>query len=44
MTTSQLGDNYFDQRDREAVKRRAVKRLEQLGFQVQLTSSTTLPA
>jgi transposase len=31
-----LGANYFDERDREAVKRRAVKRLEQLGFQVEL--------
>jgi transposase len=32
-----LGNNYFDERDRENVKRRSVKRLEQLGFQVQLT-------
>jgi len=32
-----LGSNYFDEHDRENVKRRAVKRLEQLGFQVQLT-------
>ncbi|HQJ52659.1 MAG TPA: IS110 family transposase [Anaerolineae bacterium] len=31
-----LGGNYFDERDREAVKRRSVKRLEQLGYQVQL--------
>jgi transposase len=31
-----LGGNYFDERDREAVKRRAVKRLEKLGYQVQL--------
>lgn len=31
-----LGANYFDERDREAVKRRAVRRLEKLGFQVQL--------
>ena len=30
-----LGGNYFDERDREAVKRRAVKRLEKLGYQVQ---------
>jgi transposase len=35
-----LGDNYFDQRDREQVKRRAVKRLEKLGFQVHLTPAT----
>jgi len=31
-----LGGNYFDERDRETVKRRAVKRLEKLGYQVQL--------
>lgn len=31
-----LGREYFDQRNPEAIKRRAVKRLEQLGFQVQL--------
>jgi len=31
---SELGANYFDERDREAVARRAVKRLERLGFKV----------
>lgn len=31
-----LGANYFDERDKETVKRRAVRRLEKLGFQVQL--------
>jgi transposase len=31
-----LGAHYFDERDKEAVKRRAIKRLEQLGFQVAL--------
>jgi transposase len=31
-----LGANYFDERHQQAVMRRAVKRLEQLGFQVQL--------
>lgn len=31
-----LGANYFDERNKEAVKRRAVKRLEQLGFRVEL--------
>jgi transposase len=36
-TYQDLGSNYFDEHDRENVKRRAVKRLEQLGFQVQLT-------
>jgi transposase len=35
-----LGDNYFDERDREQVKRRAVKRLEKLGFQVSLKPVT----
>lgn len=35
-TYQDLGATYFDERDRENVKRRAVKRLEQLGFQVQL--------
>jgi transposase len=34
-----LGGNYFDERDREAVKRRAVKRLEKLGYQVQLVAA-----
>ena len=37
-TYQDLGANYFDERDREAVKRRAVQRLEKLGFQVQLRS------
>jgi transposase len=31
-----LGGNYFDERDREGVKRRAVKRLEKLGYRVDL--------
>lgn len=35
-TYQELGHNYFDERDREGVKRRAVRRLEQLGFQVTL--------
>jgi transposase len=33
---SDLGANYFDERDRSAVQRRCVKRLEKLGFSVQL--------
>lgn len=37
-----LGANYFDERDREGVRRRAVRRLQQLGFQVQLTSVPAL--
>jgi transposase len=43
-TYHDLGANYFDERDREGVKRRAVRRLEQLGFQVQLTSVPALVA
>jgi transposase len=41
-TYQDLGANYFDERDREGVKRRALRRLEQLGFQVQLMPVTTL--
>jgi transposase len=33
---SDLGANYFDERDRSAVQRRCVKRLEKLGFKVAL--------
>jgi len=33
---SDLGANYFDERDRTAVQRRCVKRLEKLGYSVQL--------
>jgi transposase len=36
-TYQALGQNYFDERDREGVKRRAVRRLEHLGFQVTLS-------
>ena len=36
-TYQDLGKNYFDERDREGVKLRAVRRLEQLGFQVTLS-------
>jgi transposase len=34
-----LGPNYFDERDKIAVQRRLVKRLERLGFTVQLQSA-----
>ena len=34
-----LGGNYFDERAREGVKRRAVKRLEKLGYRVDLVPS-----
>ena len=43
-TYQDLGANYFDERDREGVKRRALQRLAQLGFQVQLTPVTALAA
>jgi transposase len=38
-----LGGNYFDERDREAVRRRAVRRLEKLGYRVELMP-TAAPA
>lgn len=34
-----LGANYFDERDRSAVQQRCVKRLEKLGFSVQLETT-----
>jgi transposase len=37
---SDLGANYFDERDRSAVQRRCVKRLEKLGFKVELQPTT----
>ena len=42
-TYQDLGPNYFDERDREGVKRRAVRRLEQLGYQVALSPSVSTP-
>lgn len=33
----ELGSNYYDERDRQAVQRRLVRRLEQLGYEVVLT-------
>jgi transposase len=38
-----LGPNYYDERDREGVKRRAVRRLEHLGYQVSLSPSGSMP-
>lgn len=35
-----LGANYFDERDRNAVQRRCVKRLEKLGYKVELQPTT----
>lgn len=43
-TYQDLGSAYFDERDREGVKRRAIRRLEQLGFQVQIAPVTSLAA
>lgn len=36
----ELGGNYFDERDRQAVQQRLVRRLEQLGYQVSLTPTS----
>lgn len=35
--SQELGGNYFDERDRQAVEKRLVRRLENLGYQVSLT-------
>jgi transposase len=40
-TYQELGGNYFDQREQEAVKRRAVSRLQGLGYTVTLEPTTT---
>jgi hypothetical protein len=34
-----LGPNYFDQRDREHVRRRLVRRLEAMGSAVEVTTA-----
>ncbi|MFO1432664.1 MAG: hypothetical protein U1F76_21485 [Candidatus Competibacteraceae bacterium] len=34
-----LGENDFDERDRQAIKRRLVRRLESLGYQVELLAT-----
>jgi transposase len=38
-----LGANYFDERDRQAVQRRLVRRLEQLGYQVTVQPAPAPP-
>jgi transposase len=43
-TCHDLGSTYFDERDREGVKRHAIRRLEQLGFHVQIAPVTPLAA
>lgn len=35
-TYQELGGNFFDERDRQAVQKRLVRRLERLGYQVEL--------
>lgn len=40
----ELGGNYFDQRNHEAVSKRLVKRLQKLGYQVSLQQSVLVPA
>lgn len=40
----ELGGNYFDQRDQEAVQRRAVQRLESLGYKVTLEKTAASTA
>ena len=39
-----LGANHYVERDREGAKRRAVKKLQQLGFEVQLAPVSATPA
>ncbi len=39
-----LGDTYFDERNRETAKRRAIRKLEQLGFQVLISPAAPLAA
>jgi transposase len=44
-TYTDLGPRYFDQRDQERVQRRLVRRLESLGYTVQVTAPTaSVPA
>lgn len=33
---NELGGNYFDERDRQATEKRLVRRLEKLGYHVEL--------
>ena len=36
---TELGGNYFDERNRQATERRLVRRLEKLGYEVSLKSA-----
>jgi transposase len=42
-TYQDLGPNSYDERGRAGVKRRAVRRVEQLGYQVSLSPSVSIP-
>jgi transposase len=44
MDYKDLGNNYFDERHKEAVRGRLVKRLQQLGYQVDFKPATATPA
>jgi transposase len=37
---TELGGNYFDEHDRQATEKRLVRRLEKLGYQVELQTPT----
>jgi transposase len=39
----ELGGNYFDEWDRQAVQKRLVRRLEKLGYEVTLTPTEPAP-
>jgi transposase len=40
VTSHELGGQYFDERDRQSVQRRLVRRLEALGYAVSLQPTT----
>ena len=44
VTYHELGGQYFDERDRQAVQRRLIRRLEALGYAVSLQPTSTLAA
>ena len=43
-TYQDLGNHYFDEPNQETVKRRAIRKLEQLGFHVQITAANSVAA
>ena len=40
LSYQEVGGNYFDEHDRQAVEKRLVRRLEKLGYQVSLEPAT----